>query len=158
MAVGRGRPVSPGTRLLLRRLLSLGIVLGSLLVASFLIVRLIPGDPARTIAGIDATQDEVERVRRALGLDQPALVQFVRYARNAGRLDFGRSFVTDEPVTRVIADRLPNTARLALVALLLVMTLSVPLGMIVGALTREGRHPRAEVVFGRRHQRRRGSP
>jgi peptide/nickel transport system permease protein len=139
--------VSPGTRFLIRRLASLGIVVASLLVASFLIVHLIPGDPARTIAGIDASQEEVERVRRALGLDQPVLVQFVRYARNAGRLDFGRSFVTDEPVTKVIADRLPKTAQLALVALLLVMTLSIPLGMIVGALTREGRHPRAEVAF-----------
>jgi peptide/nickel transport system permease protein len=147
MAVGRRRGLSPGTRFVLRRLASLGIVLASLLVASFSIVRLIPGDPARTIAGIDATQDEVERVRRALGLDQPALVQFVRYTQHAGRLDFGRSFVTDEPVTKVIADRLPKTAQLALVALLLVMILSVPLGMIIGAVTREGRHRRVEVAF-----------
>lgn len=147
MTVGRDRHRSPGARFLLRRLTSLAIVVASLLVASFLIVHLIPGDPARTIAGIDASQEEVERVRRALGLDQPVLAQFVHYAKNASRLNFGRSFVTDEPVTKVIADRLPNTARLALVALLLVMALSLPLGLTVGALTREGRHPRAEVVF-----------
>lgn len=110
-------------------------------------VRLIPGDPARTIAGFDASREEVERVRQALGLDRPLLTQFVAYTRNALRLNFGESFVTSEPVTKIIADRLPETGQLALVALLLVLLLSVPLGMIAGALTREGRNRGAEVAF-----------
>ena len=132
---------------LLRRAGSLGIVLAALLFASFLIVRLIPGDPARTIAGLDASQEDVQRIRVALGLDKPLLVQFATYARRAVRLDFGRSFVTNEPVTTLIGDRLPKTVQLAAVALLLVMVLSVPLGMAAGAFTREGRHRRAEVMF-----------
>lgn len=142
-----GRGLSPGVRLALRRTASLGIVLAALLVASFLMVRLIPGDPARTIAGFDASREEVERVRQALGLDRPLLTQFVAYTRNALRLNFGESFVTSEPVTKIIADRLPETGQLALVALLLVLFLSVPLGMIAGALTREGRNRGAEVAF-----------
>jgi len=132
---------------LLRRAGSLGIVLAALLFASFLIVRLIPGDPARTIAGLDASQEDVQRIRVALGLDKPLLVQFATYARRAVRLDFGHSFVTNEPVTTLIGDRLPKTVQLAAVALLLVMVLSVPLGMAAGAFTREGRHRRAEVMF-----------
>ncbi|MGQ0548529.1 MAG: ABC transporter permease [Armatimonadota bacterium] len=143
----KGRGHNPGARLALRRAAGLGIVLGALLIASFLIVRLIPGDPARAIAGFDASQEEVERVRTALGLDRPVLIQFVAYTRNALRLDFGESFVTSEPVTKVIADRLPKTGQLALVSLLLVLALSVPLGMIAGALTREGRNRGAEVAF-----------
>lgn len=142
-----GRGLSPGVRLALRRAASLGIVLAALLVASFLIVRLIPGDPARTIAGFDASGEEVERVRQALGLDRPLLTQFVVYTRNALRLNFGESFVTSEPVTKIIADRLPETGQLALVALFLVLLLSVPLGMIAGALTREGRNRGAEITF-----------
>lgn len=146
--VSRGRGgLSPGVRLALRRTASLGIVLAALLVASFLIVRLIPGDPARTIAGFDASREEVDSVRQALGLDRPLLTQFVVYARNALRLNFGESFVTSEPVTKIIADRLPETGQLALVALVLVLLLSVPLGMIAGALTREGRNRGAEVAF-----------
>jgi peptide/nickel transport system permease protein len=141
----RGSLLSRG--LLLRRAGSLGIVLAALVFASFLIVRLIPGDPARAIAGLDASQEDVQRIRVALGLDKPLLVQFVSYARRALRLDFGHSFVTNEPVTKLISDRLPKTVQLAAAALLLVMLLSVPLGMAAGAFTTEGRHRRAEVVF-----------
>lgn len=141
----RGSLLSRG--LVLRRAGSLGIVLAALVFASFLIVRLIPGDPARAIAGLDASQEDVQRIRVALGLDKPLLVQFGSYARRALRLDFGHSFVTNEPVTKLISDRLPKTVQLAAAALLLVMLLSVPLGMAAGALTTEGRHRRAEVVF-----------
>ncbi len=147
MSDARGRWLDPGTRFLLRRLFSLGIVLAALLIASFLIVRLIPGDPARTIAGFDASQEEVERIRTALGLDRPVLVQFATYVTDVARLNFGRSFVTDEPVTKMIADRLPKTTQLAFIALLLVMALSVPLGIVLGALTREGRNRHAELAF-----------
>lgn len=147
MSDERDRWLGPGTGFLLRRLVSLAIVLAALLFASFLIVRLIPGDPARTIAGLDASQEDVRRIREVLGLNKGLLAQFADYSRRAARLDFGRSFVTNEPVTKLIADRLPKTAQLAITALLLVMALSIPAGMLVGAVTREGRHPRAELAF-----------
>src|SRR4051794_37315348 len=88
--------------------LGLASVLAALLFACFLILHLVPGDPAVRVAGLDATAEDVANVRHALGLDRPLWVQFAQYAASVGRLDFGRSFVTREPVARVIADRLPK--------------------------------------------------
>jgi peptide/nickel transport system permease protein len=130
-----------------RALISLATVLVALMLASFLLVHLVPGDPAVRVAGLDATPQDIANIRHALGLDRPLVVQFARYVGNVARLDFGKSFVTNEPVVRVIADRLPKTLELAAAAMLAVMMLSVPLGMTVAAITRNDRNRGFELVF-----------
>ncbi len=137
----------PWTKFLVRRLAELFAVLLCLVVASFLLVRVVPGDPARRVAGIDATAEQVEAMRESLGLNGPLHVQFLNYVSQLARLDFGYSFNTREPVIKVIGDRFPLTAQLAAVSILLIMAFAVPLGIAMGSLTREGRHRKLELVF-----------
>ena len=83
--------LGPWPRFLLKRLASLVIVLAMLLVLTFLLIHLVPGDPAVRKAGIDASAEQIEIERKALGLDQPAHIQFIRYIEGVARLDFGTS-------------------------------------------------------------------
>jgi peptide/nickel transport system permease protein len=132
---------------LARRLVGLFLVVLGLIVATFLMVRVLPGDVTITILGSDATEANRQLVRTQLGLDRPVLDQFWMYAANLTRGDLGVSFVTRQPVRNLIGERLPNSALLAGCALLLVMLLSVPFGLVAGALTQEGRHPKFELAF-----------
>jgi peptide/nickel transport system permease protein len=134
-------------RFALRRTASLVVVLFFLLVATFMLIHLVPGDPARRIAGREASPEVVASIRESLGLNDPLPQQFLDYLRGVAQFDFGTSFVTHEPVSTVIATRLPKTAELAAAAFLTVMFIALPLGIIAGGLTRERRHPRVEVVF-----------
>lgn len=139
--------LGPWPRFLLKRLVSLFVVLAMLLVLTFLLIYLVPGDPAIRKAGIDASAEQIEFERKALGLDQPVYVQFIRYIEGVARLDFGTSFITKQSVTEILQQRFPRTFQLAGTGLLIVMMVSVPLGILIGALTREGRNRRLEVVF-----------
>jgi peptide/nickel transport system permease protein len=138
---------SPWTRFLLRRLLSLVVILLALALATFAMVRLIPGDPALNILGLGATPQQIANVHHQLGIDQPLPVQLFTYFGNLLHGDLGTSFVTKQPVTDVIRTRIGNSLELAGASLLLVMLVSIPGGMLAGALTREGRHPRGEIGF-----------
>ena len=138
---------NPWARFALVRLASLTAVLTTLLVTTFMILHLIPGDPARRIAGPQALPQQVEQLRETLGLNNPLLVQFTEYAKGVLQWDLGTSFVTREPVIKIISDRLPKTAQLAAAAVALMVVLAVPVGIVVGAMTREGRHPRFESLF-----------
>jgi peptide/nickel transport system permease protein len=144
---GAPRQVNPWVKFAFVRLVSLAGILLVLLFATFMVLHLLPGDPARRIAGSEAPAEYVEQLRRELGLNDPILMQFAAYVRKVVRLDFGTSFVSREPVTKVIADRLPKTALLAASAVLLMAVLAAPIGIVAGALTREGRHPRFELIF-----------
>src|SRR5262245_56336612 len=106
-------------RFVIWKLARLVLVLFVLLVATFVIIRLVPGDPARLAAGFDATPQDVSNMRAEMGLDQPVPVQFADYVARILRLDLGRSFSSHEPVAAIIADRLPKTAELAAAALAL---------------------------------------
>jgi peptide/nickel transport system permease protein len=141
------RPRNPWVRFAARRLLGLIVVLLFLLVAAATMVRLIPGDPARRIAGAEATQETVTQIRDTLGLNDPVFVQVADYARSVLQLDLGRSFRTGEPVANVISDRFPKTMQLAASSFVAVTVLSLMVGMVAAAVTREGRHPRGEVAF-----------
>jgi peptide/nickel transport system permease protein len=143
----RAARTNPWLRFLLRRGLSLVAVVAVLVVASFMLVRLIPGDPALVVAGPDASAAQIEQIRRALGLDAPPLEQFTTYVTRVVRGDFGSSFITREPVGRMIGQRIGTSLQLAGAALALVLLVAIPLGMLAGALTREGRHRRGEVAF-----------
>jgi peptide/nickel transport system permease protein len=122
-------------------------VCAALLVVTFLMVRLLPGDPARAVAGARATPGELAAVRHQLGLDLPVTTQFLHYVGNVLRLDFGRSFLTGTPVTSVLLVRLPRTALLAAISLVATLLVGVPLGLAFGGRHRDGRHRGSAAVF-----------
>ncbi|MFE2050944.1 ABC transporter permease [Streptomyces sp. NPDC059459] len=130
---GRSTPLGPWGTFLVRRLAGLTVVAVTLVAGTFLMVQLIPGDPARVVAGADATPADVERARHELGLDRPLVVQFGTYASGLLRGDLGASFQTKEPVAGIIGGRLPFTAEIALFSVLVVLLLAVPIGLAVAA-------------------------
>ncbi len=131
----------------LRRLFSLVLVLIGLILATFGMVRVIPGDPAVNIAGITGTSEQIASIRHELLLDRELGEQFEIYVANLARGDLGQSFFTREPVAKLISERVGTSLQLAAVAVLIVLVFAVPLGMLAGALTREGRHKKLEVAF-----------
>ena len=98
----------------------------------FLMVRLLPGDPARVIAGLLASEADVALIRKQLGLDQPFHVQYGRFLARALRGDLGRSARTSEPVMREVMARLPATLKLALISTALATCFGV-LGGVLAA-------------------------
>jgi peptide/nickel transport system permease protein len=99
-------------------------------VAVFLMVRLVPGDPARVILGDAATPEALEAIRASLGLDRSIVEQFVIWAGNALRGDLGRSIANGEPVVALLADRFAVSAPIVLAAVAIAAAVSVPAGMI----------------------------
>ena len=115
---------------------------------TFLVVPLIPGDPAVQIAGSQATTTEVERIRSELGLDQPLWQQYIDYLGAILAGDLGTSFRFNQPVADIIFPQLGYTAVLALGAMAVVLGVSIPLGTAVAMVTRSGRHPKIDTIFG----------
>lgn len=136
----------PWLRFLLNRALRLAVVVVALLVATFLILQLVPGDPARRLAGLNADQAAIDRVRHDLRLDQSLLNQFVHYISGLFRGDMGVSFLNDQPVVSVIGDRIGATGELALFALAIIVLVGVPLGLLGAVLTQSGGRF-AELMF-----------
>lgn len=130
----------------LRKAAGVACVVAGLVVVSFLLVRLIPGDPARSVVGTQATADQVAVVRDQLGLDGSLPRQFGDYVGRLARGDLGTSFETGEPVRTVIQDALPYTLVLALLATVLALVAGIALGMTVAVLCRGGR-PRLDATF-----------
>ena len=125
------------TRYLARRaLLLIPVVLGAALLA-FVLLLLVPGDPAIALLGQDASVEEVTRFRHLLGLDRPLLVQMGLYLARTIRGDLGRSVTLDVPVLRLIASTLPATLELALMSLVIAIGAGIPLGLV--AARRRGR-------------------
>jgi len=122
-------------RYLGRRLLVTLPTLWLVTLVVFLMVRLLPGDPAETIIGLQATREAVAGLREELGLDQPLLVQYGRFLAGLARLDLGRSTVSRAPVLDEIAPRLPVSLTLAVVSMGIALAVGVLLG-VVAALRR----------------------
>jgi peptide/nickel transport system permease protein len=118
------------TRFLLRRLgrLILTVFLISTLV--FFLVRVIPGDPASVIAGVDASQSDIQNIRERLGIDEPLLQQYVSWLWSILRFDFGTSFASEEPVLDLILERFPVTLGLTLLAFGISLAVALPLGVL----------------------------
>jgi peptide/nickel transport system permease protein len=104
------------------------LVLASVIV--FGLALLVPGDPAFTLAGESATPEQIEEVRRALGLDQPAHLQFLNWASRAIHGDLGKSLFSGQPVATEIARRLPVTLSVALLATAMATVLSIIVGLL----------------------------
>src|SRR5471032_3236423 len=105
-------------------------------IVTFLLTRALPGDPVAYFAGPAATKEAVEQIRVKLGLDQPLAVQFVRYVGDLARGDLGSSLTTGQPVASEIKTKLPASAELTLLGLVVSMAIAVPLGIL--AATRPG--------------------
>jgi peptide/nickel transport system permease protein len=121
--------------LLLRRLAWFVPTLLGLLTVTFVISRVIPGDPVALVAGDTATPAQVEALRRQLGFDRPLPVQFVSYVGRLLRGDMGTSLYTTRPIADDLASRLPATIELTLVAMAFSVLVGIPLG-VVSALWR----------------------
>jgi dipeptide transport system permease protein len=99
------------------------------IVVSFLLTRVLPGDTAAYFAGPAATPQSIAEIRAKLGLDQPLPTQFARYVGDLAKGNLGNSLTTGQPVVSEIATRLPASAELTLAGLLVSLLIAVPLGI-----------------------------
>lgn len=125
------------TRYLLRRTLVLALSLIAAGLVLFVLLRLLPGDPAAALLGVGATEAQIAAARAQVGSDQPILVQLLNFMGNLARFDLGNSFVSQAPVLPEIGARLQVTLPLTLAAFVLAISIAVPLGIL--AATRADR-------------------
>ncbi len=121
---------------IVRRLLVLLPVLWAVVTLVFLLIHIVPGDPAVLLVGENATQEQIQVVRHDLGLDKPLIAQYGDYWKGLVRGDWGVNPVTRQPVLARIATRYPATIKLALAAMFIATLFSIPLG--VTAATHRG--------------------
>src|SRR5579872_7363919 len=122
---------------LLRRFLQSILVLLAVTLVAFTLFRYV-GDPLSNMVGQDTPLQERARLRHDLGLEDPLLLQFARFALHAARGELGISYQHARPVAQLIAERLPATIELSLAAILIALGIGMPLGVYTG-LHREGR-------------------
>lgn len=109
------------------------ILVASLLIAAcvlFVLLRLLPGDPANALLGVGATEQQIAAARAQVGSDQPIAVQFVSFLGNLARLELGTSFVSKAPVIGELADRMAVTLPLTLIGFVVALLLATPLGIV----------------------------
>src|SRR6266478_4340293 len=114
----------------LRRLATALPSIAGVIIVTFLLTRALPGDPAAYFAGPAATQRAVEEIRHLMGFDRSLPVQFFDYLRQLAHGDLGTSLSTGQPVMAELLTRLPASAELTLSALLLSVSIAVPLGIV----------------------------
>ena len=117
----------------IRRILAAVPVLLGVTVITFVLSQLLPGDPARMVAGQFASAEQVAAVRERLGLNQPLPVQYVRYLGRLLRGDLGTSFSSHQQVAEELRSFFPATIELTLVAMILTVLIGVPLGVMTGS-------------------------
>ena len=118
------------TRFVVRRLLTLVPVLFGISLVAFLLIHLIPGDPAEVIAGPGAAGADIARLRQQLGLTAPLPVQYAEWLVRTGHADLGRSLISRQPVLPELLDRFGNTLRLAVAAMLVALAVGLTAGVI----------------------------
>lgn len=96
----------------------------------FFVIRVIPGDPALVVAGIDASDEEIQAIRAKLGTDAPVGVQYVRWIRDLVKLDLGTSLTSNQKVKTLIKQRFPLTFTLAVLGIILGVLIAIPLGVL----------------------------
>ncbi|NIQ40287.1 MAG: ABC transporter permease subunit [Proteobacteria bacterium] len=117
------------TTYLVRRLIVLILTLLLVSIVVFVVMRIIPGDPAQIILGLQATPDAVSALRAELGLDRPLAVQYLSWIWELLRGDMGRSITYGVPITELVIQRLAVTGPLTLFAVLFSVVISIPLGI-----------------------------
>ena len=118
---------------LVRRVLAVIPVMIVVVTVVFLLIHLIPGDPAAAILGPDATPAQIEATRVQFGLDRPLYEQLLGFYTRVLRGDLGRSYFLNRPVTEALWDRAEPTALLTFSALLVAILIGVPAGLVAGA-------------------------
>ena len=108
------------------------LILTVLLISTivFLVIRVIPGDPALVIAGIDASESDIQAIRDKLGTDKPLVAQYFEWLWNILRFDFGDSMISGQPVADLVLERFPLTLSLALMGIALSIIIAIPLGVV----------------------------
>ena len=96
----------------------------------FFVIRIIPGDPALVVAGMDATPEAIAAIRAELGMDQPIAAQYVQWLWNVVRFDFGQSLISGQRVITLVFQRFPLTLSLAILGILISIVIAIPLGVI----------------------------
>jgi ABC-type dipeptide/oligopeptide/nickel transport system permease component len=114
----------------LKRLFGIVPVVFGVLLLTFLLVHMVPGDPVEVMLGESASSTDRSRLRAELGLDRPLVVQFAGYLSRLAHGDFGHSIHSREPVAAMLAERLPATIRLASLSLAIAIVIGLPLGVI----------------------------
>jgi ABC-type dipeptide/oligopeptide/nickel transport system permease component len=118
------------TRYVLTRVFLVIPVLFGVSLVVFLALRVLPGDPVQVMLGTEANPEEIQRLRRVLGLDRPLVVQYFEFLSRAARGDLGISVRQNAPVTQILAAALPATIELAVSALALSLLIAIPLGIL----------------------------
>ncbi|HEY9666065.1 MAG TPA: ABC transporter permease [Coleofasciculaceae cyanobacterium] len=117
-------------RYILTRLVNLIPVLFGITLLVFLLLHLIPGDPAQILAGQRATPETIETIREQLGLNKPLPVQYILFLGNLLRFNLGNSIISGVPIIQDIATRWPATFELAVAAMLIALVLGIPAGVL----------------------------
>ncbi|WP_159702944.1 ABC transporter permease [Arthrobacter sp. 18067] len=130
-----------------RRLLGFAGGIWLLLTLGFLMMHLVPGDPVRAALGKGASEEMVRQQREALGLEDPLIVQYVRFISDAVRGEFGTSLFTGQKVTDAISEQFGASLQLALLSFVVVILIAIPLGVVSAALTKGGRRRHFELGF-----------
>jgi peptide/nickel transport system permease protein len=118
------------TRYILQRLLTTIVVVFGITFVVFMIIQLVPGDPARIVLGVAASEENVQALRERLGLNEPVWQQYTTWLSGLMRGDLGDSLVTGQPVTEQILQRLPATLTLAGAGLLVGLLIGLPAGIL----------------------------
>lgn len=98
---------------------------------SFLLLEMIPGDPAAAILGVESSPEDIELLREALGLNKSFFVRYLDWGKGVLVGDFGNSFKYSEPVIKLILERLPLTMEIALISIAIVFLVSIPLSFLL---------------------------
>ena len=114
------------------RLIRLIATLLAVTFLTFSMTALLPGDPVNAILGVDSVRDPevVAKIRADLGLDDPFFIRYVNWLGNTVTGDLGQSYITDQEVSSTISQRLPVTAQLAFMAIIMALVLAIPIGVL----------------------------
>ncbi len=114
---------------LIKKIVSFATVIFGVLLLTFLLIHVVPGDPVEVMLGESASVADRDALRADLGLNQPLIMQFGRYIQKLSQGDFGTSIHSRTPIIEMLKTRYPATLKLALLALLIGLSIGVPLGL-----------------------------
>lgn len=120
-------------RFILKRIAQSLVVIIGVTILAFLLIRIAPGNPARMMLPEGASDEEVAAMEKELGLDRPLYEQYWMYITNVLKGDLGTSIIYQKPVKDIILGRLPATVKLSAAAIVISLTISIPLGIYAGS-------------------------
>ena len=134
------------TQYIIRRLIAMIPTVWAVTLVLFILIRITPGDPVQIEFGQEATQEQIEALREELGLNRPVYQQYLDWVGRMFTGDFGRSIRQRQPVSQLIKERLPATLQLAVLAYVLGLLVSIPLGTLA-AIYRDTLFARLVTIF-----------